>query len=37
VDEQLIAGLTITLGSLVLDGSLATKVQRAARRAQASP
>jgi F-type H+-transporting ATPase subunit delta len=33
VDERLVAGLTITLGSLVLDGSLASKVRQAARRA----
>ena len=33
-DPQLVAGLTITLGHLVLDGSLVTKFQEAARRAQ---
>lgn len=33
-NPQLVAGLTITLGSLVLDGSLASKVQQAARHAQ---
>lgn len=33
----LVAGLTITIGSLVLDGSLASKVQQAARHAQNSP
>jgi len=37
VDERLVAGLKISLGSLVLDGSLASKVQQAARRAQNSP
>ncbi len=37
INPQLIAGLTITLGSLVLDGSLASKVQQAARRTQHSP
>ena len=31
-DPKLVAGLTITIGSLVLDGSLATKLQQAARR-----
>jgi len=36
VDEALIAGLTISMGSLVLDGSLATKLRRAARKAQTS-
>ncbi len=30
-DDKLVAGLTITVGSLVLDGSLATKLQQAAR------
>ena len=35
-DERLVAGLTITLGSLVLDGSLASKIQGAARHAQDS-
>lgn len=34
VDERLVIGLTITLGSLVLDGSLASRVRQAARRAQ---
>lgn len=34
VDPRLVAGLTITLGSLVLDGSLASKLERAARHAQ---
>ena len=33
VDEQLVLGLTLTLGSLVLDGSLSSKVQRAAQQA----
>ena len=33
-DAKLVAGLTITLGSLVLDGSLASKVRQAARHAQ---
>ena len=33
-DERLVAGLMITLGSLVLDGSLASKVRQAARHAQ---
>ena len=33
-DERLVVGLVITLGSLVLDGSLASKVQHAARQAQ---
>ncbi len=33
-DERLVAGLTITLGNLVVDGSLATRLQRAARNAQ---
>jgi F0F1-type ATP synthase delta subunit len=32
-DERLVAGLTITLGSLILDGSLASKVREAARQA----
>ena len=34
VDERLVIGLTITLGSLVLDGSLSSKVQRAAQQAR---
>jgi len=34
VDERLVVGLTITLGNLVLDGSLASKVLQAARRAK---
>ena len=34
VDPSLIAGLTITLGHLVLDGSLASKLLEAARHAQ---
>ena len=34
VDERLVAGLTITLGSLVLDGSLSSRVRAAARHAQ---
>ncbi len=33
-DEHLVAGLTITLGSVVFDGSLASKVRQAARQAQ---
>jgi F-type H+-transporting ATPase subunit delta len=33
-DERLIAGLVLTLGSVVLDGSLASKVRGAARRVQ---
>lgn len=33
-DEHLVAGLMITLGSRVLDGSLASKVRQAARHAQ---
>jgi len=33
-DEGLVAGMTITLGSLMLDGSLASRVRRAAREAQ---
>ena len=34
IDEQLVAGLVITLGSLVLDGSLAARLQQALRHAQ---
>ena len=34
VDERLVIGLTMTLGSLVLDGSLSSKVQRAAQQAR---
>jgi F-type H+-transporting ATPase subunit b len=37
VDGRLVAGLTITMGSLVLDGSLSSKLQHAARQAQTSP
>lgn len=37
VDERLVVGLTITLGSLILDGSLASKVRHAARRAHERP
>lgn len=37
VDERLVAGLTITLGSLVLDGSLSSRVRQAARQAQEGP
>jgi F0F1-type ATP synthase membrane subunit b/b' len=33
-EERLVAGLTITLGSLVVDGSLATRLKRAVRDAQ---
>ena len=33
-DERLVAGLTITLGNLVLDGSLAAKLRDAVRRAK---
>ena len=36
VDPKIIAGLTITLGHLVLDGSLVSKLQEAARHAQNS-
>ena len=36
-DEGLVAGLTIMLGSLVLDGSLASKLNDAVRRAKESP
>lgn len=36
-DEGLVAGLTIILGSLVLDGSLSSKLQDAVRRAKESP
>ena len=36
-DERLVAGLTITIGSVVLDGSLFSRVQQAARHAQHSP
>lgn len=36
-DERLIAGLVITLGSLVLDGSLASRLQQALRHAQDTP
>ena len=36
VDTRLVAGLTITIGSLVFDGSLASKVRLAARRAKES-
>ena len=36
-NERLVAGLIITIGSLVLDGSLASKVRQAARRAQHNP
>jgi F0F1-type ATP synthase membrane subunit b/b' len=32
-DERLVAGVTVTIGSLVLDGTLATKIQRAIRHA----
>ena len=34
VDPAIVAGLTITLGNLVLDGSLASKIREAARRAE---
>ena len=34
INDRLVAGFTITLGSLVLDGSLASKVRGAARQAQ---
>jgi F0F1-type ATP synthase membrane subunit b/b' len=34
VEPQLITGLRLTLGSLVLDGTLATKLERVARQAQ---
>ena len=37
VDDGLVAGLMITIGSLVLDGSLKSKVQHAARHAQPHP
>ena len=33
-DARLVSGLVITLGSVVLDGSLASKVKQAARHAQ---
>ncbi len=33
VDEQLVAGIVMTIGSLVLDGSLASKVRKVARHA----
>ena len=33
-DERLVAGVTITIGSLVLDGSLFSRIQQAARAAQ---
>ena len=33
-DERLVAGLTITIGNLVLDGSLSSKIRGAARHAQ---
>jgi hypothetical protein len=33
VNERLVAGLTLTVGSVVLDGSLASKVQDAMRKA----
>ena len=33
-NEQLVAGMTITIGSLVLDGSLSSRVQQAARHAK---
>jgi ATP synthase F1 delta subunit len=36
VDARLVAGLTITIGSLVFDGSLASKVRLAARKAKES-
>ena len=36
-NDRLVAGLTITIGSRVLEGSLASKIQQAARRAQTSP
>ena len=36
-DESLVAGLTIMLGNLVLDGSLASKLQDAVRRAKEIP
>lgn len=35
VDPKLVAGLVITLGSVVFDGSLASRIQQAARRATA--
>lgn len=34
---QLVAGLTITIGSVVLDGSLASRLKRAARQVQERP
>ena len=34
VDPGLVAGLTITIGNLVLDGSVASRIQQAARHAQ---
>ena len=34
VDPALVAGLTITIGNLVMDGSLASRIQQAARHAQ---
>ena len=36
-DEGLVVGLTITLGNLVLDGSLASKLRDAVRRAKEKP
>ena len=37
VDARLVAGLTITMGNLVLDGSLFSRLQQAARQAQEHP
>ena len=34
VDETLVAGMTVTVGSLVFDGSLAAKVRKAIQRAR---
>ena len=36
VDPRIIAGVTITLGHMVLDGSLLSKIREAARRAESS-
>ena len=32
IDDRLVAGLTMTIGSLVFDGSLASRVQEAMRK-----
>ncbi|MBI3322566.1 MAG: F0F1 ATP synthase subunit delta [Candidatus Omnitrophica bacterium] len=37
VDPRIIAGITITLGHMVLDGSLVSKLREAARRAEGKP